>query len=247
MANFAGVTTLLDVRTSCKQQSDNVNQAFLSDSEWDALIGAAYQELYGRIVQAFGNDYFVQTPALQFTFVTDGVNDHYALPSGVTDGPDDPHQVFFKLLGVDLKLTATQWVTVKPFAMMDRNRYSSIGTGVPAAGQTVRVLYVPRLVLPTLDDDKIDGVNGWEDWIVCRACMIALAKEESDVSVFKFRLKQLEDRLDSEIENRDAGSPACIVDSMTQGDVGMRYRLNGNNLWVIGNGLPAYGVFPWGW
>lgn len=232
----AGVTTLLDVRNSCKSQTDNINSTFLTDAEWNALINTAYYELYGLIVQTFGSDYFVQSPSSGYTFTTDGINDHFALPS-----------TFFKLLGVDVAITATQFVSLKPFAFADRNRYSVTGTSIPMAGQTIRLLYVPRMVLLTLDADTIDGVNGWEDWIVCKACVMALAKEESDVSVFMARIKMLQDRLDSEIENRDAGTSAKIVDVLWKTTRGMQYRLNGNNLWLIGGTTPGWAPYgDWG-
>lgn len=242
MAN-PGVTTLLAIRTSCKQQSDNVGQSFISDAEWNDYIQSAYQELYGKIVQAFGNDYFVQTPAAGYTFTTDGINTLFALP----DGSGAP-SAFFKLLGVDLQLTTTgQWVSLKSFALADRNKYSVFNSGIPAAGQTIRLLYVPRLTVPTADVDLVDGVNGWEDWMVCQACMRALAKEESDVSVFAMRIAALEERLKSEIENRDAGPGGSIVDVMGKRALGMAYRLNGNKLWLIGGQTPGWAPFgDWG-
>ncbi len=237
----AGVVSLLQVRTLCKQESDNVGQAFLSDAEWDGFIQRSYQELYGLVVQAFGNDYFVQTPAAGYTFTTDGVNDHFALPDGSGSSP-----AFFKLLGVDVQIgNATQWVSLKPFAFADRNRLSAFNSQVPMAGQTVRLLYVPRLTVPTQDADPIDGVNGWEEYIVVDACMKALAKEESDVSVMMARKQAIIDRLNSEVENRDAGSPATIVDVAGRRGLGMQYRLNGNKLWLIGGTTPTWG--PSGW
>lgn len=231
-----GVTTLLTIRTSCKSESDNVGQAYIADSEWNSFIQSAYQELYGKIVQAFGNDYFVQTPSSGYTFTTNGTSDHFALPDGSGASP-----AFFKLLGVDVRLTSQQqYVSLKPFAFADRNRWSAFNNGIPMAGQTIRVLYVPRLTVPTVDASLIDGVNGWEDWIVCQACMRALAKEESDVSVFMARLAALEKRLDSEIENRDAGSSDKIVDSLGRGSLGMGYRLNGSDLWLQGGTTPGW-------
>lgn len=231
-----GVTTLLTIRTSCKQQSDNVGQSFISDAEWNGYIQTFYQELYGRIVEAFGNDYFVQTPAAGYTFTTDGINTLFALP----DGSGAP-SAFFKLLGVDAQLTSsTNYVSLKQFAMSERNKFSLFNNGVPMAGQTIRVLYVPRLTVPTQDADLIDGVNGWEDFIVAKACMVALAKEESDVSVFMARLAAFEERFKSEVENRDASGPSKIIDVMGRRATGMAYRLNGNSLWLIGGTTPGW-------
>lgn len=229
-----GVTTLLAVRTSCKQQSDNVGQSFISDPEWNGYIQSSYQELYGLIVQKFGNDYFVQTPATGYTFVTDGVNQLFTLPAD-----------FFKLLGVDLQLSAPgYWASLKEFNFAERNKLSVTNTTIPMAGQTIRLLYVPRLTVPTQDADAMDGVNGWEEYIVADACIKALNKEETDVSVFMARKQELVQRIEAEAENRDAGSPATIADVYGRRARAMQYRLNGNQIWLIGNGMPGYG--PWG-
>jgi hypothetical protein len=227
----AGVVTLLQIRNAAKQESDNVGGSFISDAEWDGYIQRSYQELYGLVVQKFGNDYFTQTPAAGYTFTTDGINNLFALP-----------EAFFKLLGVDLQTsTPGRWVPLKPFPFGERNPPFN---AIPAAGQTVRLLYVPRLTVPTVDADTVDGVNGWEEYIIVDACLKAMGKEESDISAFMMRKQALIQRMESEVENRDAGSPATIVDSRGKRSLGMRYRLNANNLWLIGNAVPGFA--PWG-
>lgn len=225
------MTTLLQLRDRCKQESDNVNSSFISDPEWNNLINASYQELYGLITSAFGNDYFVQTPASGYTFQTDGINDHFALPAD-----------FYKLLAVDIQLLSPNyWVALKPFMMSERNDFGYLGTMIPMAGQTLRLLYVPRAITLSADTDAIDGVNGWEEYVVVDAAIKALVKEESDVTAFAARKAGLLERLQGEITNRDAGSPATVSDVSRRRGRSMRYRLNGNQLWLRGNGMPAWG------
>lgn len=223
--------TLLQLRDRAKQESDNVGQGFITDTEWNGYLAASYQELYGLIVTAFGNDYFVQAPAAGYTFTTDGVNEHFALPAE-----------FFKLLAVDIQLSAPNyWVGLRPFQMSERNDFGYLGTMIPMAGQTLRLLYVPRATVLAADADIVDGVNGWEEYIVVDACIKALAKEESDTSSFVARKAALLERLNGEITNRDAGSPACVADVQRRRGRSMRYRLNGNQIWLRGNGMPAWG------
>lgn len=231
------LVTLAALRTRCQQESDNVGSSFITNAEWASYINASYQDLYGQIVQAFGNDYFLQTPQTGYTFTTDGVNQFFALPS-----------TFFKLLGVDLQLTgANAYVSLRPFAFADRNKYSIANSFIPQAGQTVRVWYVPQPTLLSADTDTIDGVNGWEEFIVIDACIKALTKEESDVSVFLQRRGMMSERLASEIENRDAANPATVVDTLYRRGRAMQYRLNGNSLWLIGNGQPGWQPYgDWG-
>lgn len=230
-------TTLLQLRDRAKQESDNVNQSFLSDAEWNTNINASYTELYGLIVQAFGNDYFTQSPSTGYTFTTTGTTQYFALP---TD--------FFKLLGVDLQIPSPQqWMSLKPFNFSERNTLSSFNSPTPMAGQTLRMFYVPRVTPLVGDSDTIDGVNGWDEYIVIDAAMKAIAKEESDVSVLMGRKQAILARITTEIENRDAGGSSTIA--MTRGNSyrGMKYRLNGNQLWLIGNSVPFYGPYIGDW
>jgi hypothetical protein len=229
------MTTLTQMIDRCKQASDSVNSSFISDPEWTTMIAQSYAELYGLIVQAFSGDYFVKDPP--YTFTTDGINDHFALPSDV-----------FKLLGVDVLYgSANQWVTLKPFTLADRNRFSGSNQSIPAAGQTVRLLYVPSP--PVFDSgNPLSAVlvnNGWDQYIVADACIKALAKEESDVSVFAGQKSALLARLDAEAENRDAGNPQRMVDSRGRGSPMMAYRLDGAKLWLIGQRVIGQPYYEW--
>lgn len=231
----AGQTTLLAVRTTCKQRTDNVNSSFISDAEWNGYIQSSMQELYGTVVEAYGSDYYVNTTP--FSITTDGVNNLFALPSD-----------FFKLLGVDLLVMGTTYkVTLKRFPFAERNILSTVNNQVPMAGQVLNVLYVPRLTVPTLDADAIDTYNGWDELIIADVCIKAMAKEESDTQPFVLAKAAMMERLKSEIENRDAGMPARVADISSQDVRAMRYRLYGNNLWLQGSVTPGWWpVGDWG-
>jgi len=227
------LVTLATLRASVREEADQVNSLFCTDAALNQFIRSAYQDLYGQIVQAFSNDYFTQSPTAGYNFTTDGINQLFALPSA-----------FFKLLGVDVMVSSgiAQWISLKPFAFADRNRAAFPNTQIPQAGQTIRLLYIPQPTLPSADTATIDGVNGWENWIVIEAALRAMAKEESDVSVMLRRQAAMKERLDSEIENRNASEHGGrIVDVTRRGYVGMQYRLNGPNLWLIGGPTPMSG------
>lgn len=239
------MASLLNIRNRCKQESDNVGQSFLSDTEWDSLINSSYQELYGLIVEAFGNDYFTQTPATGFSITTTGTTQFFALPSD-----------FFKLLGVDLQISSpSQWVSLDQFPFSARNSLSAFNSSIPAAGQVLRVFYVPTVTLLSGDASILDGVNGWEEYVIIDAALKAMAKEESDVSVLMTRKQAILARLAAEIENRDANDNGRIADTRGRSARGMRYRLNGGQLWLIGNaaawpggwGYPTMDEYDYGW
>lgn len=234
----AGQTTLLAVRTAARQRADMVNSLFLTDAEFNANIQASYQELYGLLVQKFGDNYFVAgTPDLWYQFTTttsagyilpDG-SSSYKLSDALTTAP-----AFFKLLGVDLYTGAAvnPWVTLKPFMFQERNQWSAQASAIrryanmryrlfgnylhlipqPQSGLVLRVFYVPRLTVPASDSDVLDGVNGWEEFIVIDAAIKALQKEESDCSVLLAQKAAIIARLEAEAENRDAGSPQRVAD-----------------------------------
>ena len=221
MANPTAVTLQYLITTS-RQRADMVNSQFVTDAELTSYINASYAELYDLLVQKYGDDYFV---ANVYPFATDGINDSYNLP-------DD----FYKLLGVDLNLSGTSdsFVTLQKFMFKDRNRYavpnfqSFYGvtnlryrvrgtklwfTPMPAGGQTIRMWYVPKITYLVLPADVMDGVSGWEEYIVVDAAIKMLEKEESDPSVFLLQKQALIQRIEAAAENRDAGSPQVVIDN----------------------------------
>lgn len=211
-------------------ESDMVNSDFVADTEWSNYIGQSYVELYGLVAQAYGNDYFVADP---FSIVTDGIEQQFNLPAD-----------FWKLLGVDLQVQASQlWVTLKPFAFQDRNTFGLVNSPVPMAGQTLRLWYIPLPPVFDVGDPLPDNLDMWSEYIVIDAAIKAMAKEESDVSVLAARKTAITTRINAESENRDAGSPAAIVDYYRATSPGMRYRLAGQKLWLIGGSTP---VLPYG-
>lgn len=225
-----GTVTLLSVRNQSKFRSDMVNSTFISDAEWNSYIANSYKELYDLLLSAYGNDYYVAPPV---SFQTDGVNDKYALPDGTlySSAP-----AFYKLLGVDLQTQGGQiWQTLKPFNFTERNRYSPYGaqtlyrntairyrltgsnvwfTPVPQSGLTMRLWYIPEPATLSADTDTFDGISGWEEYVIIDSAIKALQKEESDVSILMAQKQAMLARIQTMAENRDAGSPATVVDSM---------------------------------
>jgi hypothetical protein len=234
------MSTLLELRDRAKEESDNVGQAFVSDAEWNKRINNSYKELYGLLVEKFGDHYFSKSPPQ--SILTDGLNQEFALASD-----------FFKLLLVEVQVSAPQqWVTLKPLASLaDKNTVSYFNTSVPAAGQTVRVWYAPRVVPLLVDADAtVDAIdiNGWDEYIVVDACIVSVAKEESEVSVFVGRKQALLDRIEHEAGNRDASNPTRIVDVLGKRARSMQYMLMGSNILLVGGATPGwyYGAGDWG-
>jgi hypothetical protein len=200
--------TLSSLRAQVRDRADMKHTTFCTDSEINGYINSAYAELYDLLVDAT-EDYYVKSG----TISCDGINDSFSLPSD-----------FYKLNGVDYRLGGAAQPMEK-FVFEDRNKYINNGTIIryrivgskiffkplPSA-QTITLWYTPAITLLSADGDTVDGVNGWEDYIVCDAAMKCLIKEESDVMVFIAEKKDLEKRIEAMSRNRDQGRPDRVTD-----------------------------------
>lgn len=213
--------TLSSMRVDAQSRADMVNSTFITTAEWNRFINNAYTDLYDLLTQKYQDTYFAQPP-YQFTF--DGTSQFITLP------PD-----FYKLLGIDLAVALPDWwVTLQTFPFAERNRfalrnfqsfyglsnlrYRLIGnqlmfTPIPAAGQTARAWYIPRITPLVLDTDTIEDISGWDQFVVVSAVIDALGKEESDTTLWERELATIKTRLEAAAENRDPGSPQTVSDT----------------------------------
>ena len=218
-----GDTTLGNIRLECQQRSNQENNQFYTTQEWNNMISQSYKELWDILAQKFGDDYFVATP---YTYTTAQNQQLYPLPAD-----------FKALLGVEVALNPTDpnsWVTLRKFEFIQRNlwnypnvytfygvtnlRYRLNGNNImivpiTQSGQTLRIWYVPRPNQLINDTDIVDGVAGWEEYIVSDVCIKALTKQEADVTVFAAQKMALLKRIEEAAENRDIGEPSCVSDS----------------------------------
>jgi hypothetical protein len=206
-----GTLTLSDLMIQVRSRADMLPQNytpsltstnyFVTDPELITYINQSYYELYDIMVQKYGNDYFVAPP---INISTDGQSYLYPLPNGTNYSGA---KAFYKVLGLDLNLNPTvsdSFITIPQFMFAERNRYSVPNmqafygltnlryrlqdsnvwfTPTPAAGQTIRVWYIPRLTQLATLTDVCDGVSGWTEYIIVDAAIKCLQKQESDVSV----------------------------------------------------------------
>jgi hypothetical protein len=210
--------TLASIRAAAKERADLVQSSFITDSSWRDYINGGYYELYDRLITAYDNDYNVAEP---YVFITDGVTERWPLP------PD-----FYKLMGLDLSQDLVNWVPIHRFNRVERSRYvatppGSLGQGRirsrlsgrylwldprPGPGLGIRALYVPRLTKLTLDTDVLDGISGWEEYVILDATIKAKIKREEDASDWKEAKLNCGQRIDSVAENRDTSEPFTVVD-----------------------------------
>ncbi len=250
----AGEMTLGAIRLSAQQSADRINSQFVTKQEWNSFINLALYELYDLLITTF-EDYYVATP-IQFpadgsTYrfaLPNGSNSFLNADTGVSFVPSP----FYKLLGVDLALqnATNAYVTINKFNFIDRNRfvypntastiygvfnlqYRVLGNQImfiptPSAGQNIRLWYVPRLTELLADSDISDSsISGWMRYVIVRAAIYALSKEESDVSVLMQELGFLKQRIEESAAERDAGQPDTISDTNSNGGWGRSGGFNG--------------------
>lgn len=258
----AGTMTLSDLMIAVRQRADmfsagytpstTATNYFVTDPELISYINQSYLELYDLLVQKYGDDYYVAPP---INISTDGTSYLYALPDG-TQYSGAP--AFYKVLGLDLNLNPNRndsYITIPPFMFGERNRYSVPNmqafygltnlryrlqgnnvwfTPTPAAGQSIRVWYVPRLSNLVSLSDTCDGVSGWTEYIIDDAAIKCKQKQEDDCSILMSQKMALIQRIEAAAENRDAGNPQVVTDSQSQNWFGS------DSGWGWGNGTGGF-------
>ena len=218
-----GQTTVGNIILECQQRTNKENSQFYTLQELTSMVSQSYKRLYDKIVTAYGDDYYVATP---YTYTTGQNQQLYPLPVD-----------FYKLLLCEVALNPqdpNSYVTLKEFNFIQKNlynypnqytmygitnlRYRLNGNNlmiVPQTqgGQTIRIWYAPRPSQLINQTDIVDGIAGWEEYVVADVCIKMLAKEESDVSIYSAYLDMENKRLDEMAKNRNLGEPQTVSDS----------------------------------
>lgn len=211
--------TLAELKTQSRQRADMENSTFIGDDELTTIINSSASELYDLLIGVF-EDYKLTSSTLSITPNTDTYN----LPSD-----------FYKLRGVDLVLDANgNAVTLKPFNFGERNNYMFTPTWnvvglpylryhlqgnsmrfvpIPSTTQTVKLWYIPAITRLVNPSDTLDGVNGFEEYVIVDAAMKMRIKEESGIDELLVSKQMLTQRINAMASNRDAGEPERVTDT----------------------------------
>ena len=196
--------TVTELVTRVRQRAGIEKSQVLTDAEIISHIDAAYTRMYDAIVDRFENYFVISTDVTP--------------SSGTATLPSD----FYKLLGVDM-LISTPPESIAPFTFSERNNTSSSVRYllqnasmkfIPAPGPGVqfRVWYVPAPEKITTGSQVIDGIAGWEDFVVITAAIQALIKQELDASQLKMAQQEAMIRLTRMASRRDASGVAVVTD-----------------------------------
>ena len=203
--------TLAQLRTEARQLADMENSTFISDSEFNRYINRSTARLYGKLVEARGDQYYRTSSA----FTVSGGSGVVALPTN-----------FFKLLAVDLdrQSGSTRNITALELPFSLRNRVDAVPDG-----RTGTIWFVPHFTEMTSDSDTFDGINFWEHWVVLDVVIQALTKEESDTSSLVLERDVMNREIEGLSRNRNYGEPSPIQD-LRRNNSRSFYSLEGSNI-----------------
>ena len=178
MARSYSIATLM---TRARERADmDGGNTYVEEAELQRLVDVAYAELVDLLARHSIHQFETSTE-----FVSDGTND-YAVPSD-----------HYKTLGLDYKYAASQYVKVEQLMFEERNRYSLgingsargyrlVGSNIilyptPPSGQTYKHTYIPAPadISAVATSTMVDGVAGWEEYIVIHVAKNLRIKEES--------------------------------------------------------------------
>jgi hypothetical protein len=186
--------------------------SFIEYAEWTRIIDQAYCELY-ELLAASGLYFYESTTTLTTT------------GAATVNLPADHYQT----IGVDYSY-GNCWYSLQRLSVRERNTlsgltnspaigYRVVGSVVtlyptPPSGQSYRLVYVPA---PTSLIDgatslTVDGVAGWDEYIVVDAAIRAKLREESDTSALERRKADLRQRIIESAELREVASPSRVID-----------------------------------
>lgn len=219
MANPVTLETLI---TTCRERAGMENSTFITGTELIRLINSSARRLYTQLIEARGQAYYETS----YIFNTVSGTAAYQIPAD-----------FFQLIGVDVNINGYVH-TMHAYMNEERNMFQrsyAWGSGMPmyyriigaAAGATegtikfvpvpsgvyaVTLSYVPAPVTLVAEDDKVNGVAGWEDFIVWDVVAAMLAKEESDTAFAISQREMVRAEIKGLAANRDAGQPERVQD-----------------------------------
>lgn len=223
------------VRLRTNQPNPN---GFVSDSEIESLLVEGYYDLYDRLVEARGADYYSEISGFTTTAGQERdalAGDFYRLislviadaPGGGDRGEEPPANACWYEVP---RFQSADWAYLLNLTGDDPQKLRYQVTGVQ---RNLNALSIPQVIwcpipqgawfvgyryLPTLDLTvgmlglTFDGINGWEAYVVAHAAATILQMQEEDASVFLLQKREFLDRIRGLSADRDRAQPLQVRD-----------------------------------
>jgi hypothetical protein len=217
---MARTYTVAQLITRARALADvNGTDTFITDVEVQLFLDQAYSELVDILARASIHHFETSS-----NITTDGTNDSYALPAD-----------HYKTLAVDYRYATDCYAKVEPLMFEERNNYMLgingsargfrvVGSSItlypkPPANQVYRHIYVPipAKIATVATSTDVDGIAGWEEYIVVHVARTIRQKQEDDAAVMHLtsKLSDMHMRIDEMAQDREP--PRRIVDVTDQG------------------------------
>lgn len=212
---MARTETLANLRLRAQQAANMVNSNLVTTAEWTTLANAVYPELYELLIAAGTN---ISEKTVNLTVGTD-------ITSGAATLPTD----FLGIRLVSRQLNLTQYVDLVEAMIREISRFlvtstfathyrlsSNTLTFLPqptASGQIYRLIYTPVPTLLVGDSDTVDGISGWEEFVVLGMAIGALEKIESDATPLIARQDKMRERIRQMVTLRNLSEARRVVDT----------------------------------
>lgn len=212
----------LALRTQVRERTGLESSLYPTDAEINTCLDASGAELWGILTTKFTD---IGLTKSAFNIVANQADYSFTtLSTAVTN--------FFKLRGLDLLVSGSSgYQPMTKWELEERrlyDRYPNFQAGwpryvyrlngdegfeltpTPPNAGTGRLWYI-RTYTPFIDDTStLNGVNGWEEFVIVDACIKVRAKLDLPIDAFMMQKGALMDRINKEAENLDANKPMRI-------------------------------------
>ncbi len=213
-------STLLQLRTRARERSEMEASTYITDSEANSYVNAAYAELFDYMVDK-AVDFFVRAPT---SFTLTNATNIFDL---TTLTP-----AWYKIRGLDFQI-GEDFQSVRRLEFPQRNIFNNAGIRwgyrwraydikgeslylypENSAAGVYRIWYVPQRTALAIDTDEIDDAipQDWEEYVVIATVIKMLTKEESDTAPLERELARMRDRIERLGTSRDQGEPSQVLD-----------------------------------
>lgn len=226
--------TLAEIRTRILERTDNqYTDGFIEDSEVNQLINHHYKRLYA-LLQRVG----LSRAEADFTIAADG-SAAYPLPADLYS----VFAVFRDDSGTPCYLTRHDHRVRPSTTQSTAGTYRVKGLTIefdptPATGDYV-VSYIPVPGTLVADDDELDGVLGWDEYVVLAASIDVMTKESIDPTMIghvKGQLAELTADIKREARQVEMSEAPRIADVRQYG---------AGSLDTMHRGVHSVGLYPW--
>jgi|SRR5215831_7906988 len=212
---MARTYTLAQIRDRVRELVDAEQMRALSDLELNKRISSSYARYYAKLV-APGLGFPPETT--QTITALAGV-DTYTLPSDhFSTQRVDYFQgsLWHPLWEIDIREIHTiQLGTYGGYSLCYRLAGGNlILYPAPMVGGTYRHIYIAPPADLINDTDVLDGVCGWEEAVVLDAAIRAVMKWEGETTDLRLERKELDERIDAEVQMRSLNRAKRIVLTM---------------------------------